>query len=101
MRSVGPIKCPKADMPRVLNEFQNSSLPTQLALLNKGSTGMKAVGYKKSLPVDAADALIDFGLRLRVHALKKGELFVASTKFTVMNLSLAPAWQLDAHIVMV
>src|SRR5260370_17253250 len=24
------------------------------------TTGMKAVGYKKSLPIDAADALIDF-----------------------------------------
>jgi len=70
-------------------------------LLNKGSTGMKAVGYKKSLPVDAADPLIDFGLRLRVHALKMGELFVASTKFPVVNLSLEPAWQLDAHIVIV
>ena len=24
------------------------------------TTGMKAVGYKKSLPIEAADALIDF-----------------------------------------
>src|SRR5258708_38810928 len=62
-RSVGQIKCPQADMPRLLNEFQNTSLPTQLALLNTGRTGMKAFGYMKSLPVDVAYALHRFGLR--------------------------------------
>jgi zinc-binding alcohol dehydrogenase family protein len=66
--------------PRIFSKYQNSSVLTRLrrphlnllaiahrsqqiaskSARKKWSTGMKAVGYRKSLPVDAADSLIDF-----------------------------------------
>jgi zinc-binding alcohol dehydrogenase family protein len=66
--------------PRIFSKYQNSWVLTRLrrphlnllaiahrsqqiaskSARKKWSTGMKAVGYRKSLPVDAADSLIDF-----------------------------------------
>src|SRR5216684_1856970 len=58
-----PIVSKQGLYPRIYSTCQYRANPTIRRMTiapSEEKTGMKAVGYKKSLPVDAADSLIDF-----------------------------------------